>query len=106
MKYEPTIGMEVHVELKTASKMFCACKNELELDRVPNSNICPVCTGQPGALPVANEKAIEYVVKAGLALNCKIQKFPNSTAKTIFIPIFPRDIKFPSMTSRYAGVDI
>jgi len=90
MKYEPTIGMEVHVELKTASKMFCACKNELELDRVPNSNICPVCTGQPGALPVANEKAIEYVVKAGLALNCKIAKISKFDRKNYFYPDLPK----------------
>lgn len=82
--------MEVHVELKTDSKMFCACKNELGLDRVPNSNICPVCTGQPGALPVANEKAIEYVVKAGLSLNCKIAKISKFDRKNYFYPDLPK----------------
>jgi aspartyl-tRNA(Asn)/glutamyl-tRNA(Gln) amidotransferase subunit B len=90
MKYKPTIGMEVHVELKTDSKMFCACKNELGLDRIPNSNICPVCTGQPGALPVANEKAIEYVVKAGLALDCKIAKVSKFDRKNYFYPDLPK----------------
>ncbi|MDP1845604.1 MAG: Asp-tRNA(Asn)/Glu-tRNA(Gln) amidotransferase subunit GatB [Candidatus Moranbacteria bacterium] len=90
MKYKPTIGMEVHVELKTDSKMFCACKNELGLDRVPNSNICPVCTGQPGALPAANEKAIEYVIKAGLALNCKIAKVSKFDRKNYFYPDLPK----------------
>jgi len=90
MKYEPTIGMEVHVELKTDSKMFCACKNELGLDRVPNSNICPVCTGQPGALPVANEKAIEFVIRAGLALNCRIAKVSKFDRKNYFYPDLPK----------------
>jgi aspartyl-tRNA(Asn)/glutamyl-tRNA(Gln) amidotransferase subunit B len=90
MKYKPTIGMEVHVELKTDSKMFCACKNELGLDRVPNSNICPVCTGQPGALPVANEKAIEFVVRAGLALGCEIAKISKFDRKNYFYPDLPK----------------
>jgi len=90
MKYKSTIGMEVHVELKTDSKMFCACKNELGLDRIPNSNICPVCTGQPGALPVANEKAIEYVIKAGLALGCEIAKISKFDRKNYFIRTFRR----------------
>lgn len=82
--------MEVHVELKTCSKMFCTCKNELGLDRVPNANICPICTGQPGALPAANEKAIEYVVKAGLALNCKIAEISKFDRKNYFYPDLPK----------------
>jgi len=90
MKYKPTIGMEVHVELATDSKMFCACKNELGLDRIPNANICPVCTGQPGALPAANEKAIEYVVKAGLALGSEIAKISKFDRKNYFYPDLPK----------------
>lgn len=82
--------MEVHVELKTGSKMFCGCKNELGLDRVPNSNICPVCTGQPGALPVANAKAIEFVIKAGIALNCEIAKISKFDRKNYFYPDLPK----------------
>jgi len=82
--------MEVHVELKTDSKMFCACKNELGLDRVPNTNICPVCTGQPGALTVANEKAIEFVIKAGLALNCKVAEISKFDRKNYFYPDLPK----------------
>jgi aspartyl-tRNA(Asn)/glutamyl-tRNA(Gln) amidotransferase subunit B len=71
-KYKPTIGMEIHVELATKSKMFCACKNGMGEEKEPNKNICPVCTGQPGSLPVPNREAINFVMKAGLALNCKI----------------------------------
>src|SRR4030042_214757 len=70
--------------------MFCTCRNELGLDRVPNSNICPICTGQPGALPAANEKAIEYVVKAGLALNCEINKQSKFDRKNYFYPDLPK----------------
>src|SRR4030066_151739 len=90
MKYKPTIGMEVHVELATDSKMFCLCKNELGLDRIPNTNICPVCTGQPGALPAANEKAIEYVVRSGLALGCEIAKVSKFDRKNYFYPDLPK----------------
>ncbi|MFH0929684.1 MAG: Asp-tRNA(Asn)/Glu-tRNA(Gln) amidotransferase subunit GatB [Candidatus Moraniibacteriota bacterium] len=90
MKYKLTIGMEVHVELATDSKMFCACKNELGLDRIPNANICPVCTGQPGALPAANEKAIEYVVRVGLALGCEIAKVSKFDRKNYFYPDLPK----------------
>ncbi len=82
--------MEVHVELATDSKMFCACKNELGLDRIPNANICPVCTGQPGALPAANEKAIEYVVRAGLALGCDIAEVSKFDRKNYFYPDLPK----------------
>lgn len=78
------------MELKTDSKMFCGCKNELGLDRIPNSNICPVCTGQPGALPVANAKAIEFVMKAGLALNCEIAKVSKFDRKNYFYPDLPK----------------
>ena len=89
-KYIPVIGMEIHVELKTDSKMFCACKNDPSLGKEPNSNICPVCTGQPGTLPVANQKAIEFVQMAGLALNCDLRKDSKFDRKNYFYPDIPK----------------
>lgn len=78
------------MELATQSKMFCSCKNELGLDRIPNTNICPICTGQPGALPAANEKAVEFVVRAGLALGCEIVKVSKFDRKNYFYPDLPK----------------
>ena len=68
MKYKPTIGLEIHVELKTKSKMFCSCKNDPDEKRA-NYNICPVCTAQPGTLPVINKEAVKKTIKTGLALS-------------------------------------
>ena len=87
--YEPTIGMEIHVELKTNSKMFCSCVNNPD-ETEPNKNVCPVCMGHPGTLPVANKKAIEYVIKAGLALNCEIAEFSKFDRKNYFYPDLPK----------------
>lgn len=73
-KYYPTIGLEIHAELKTLTKMFCACKNDPEEEK-PNTNICPVCMAHPGAMPTLNKKAIENVIKVGLAVGGKIADF-------------------------------
>ncbi|MFA6190004.1 MAG: Asp-tRNA(Asn)/Glu-tRNA(Gln) amidotransferase subunit GatB [Candidatus Staskawiczbacteria bacterium] len=89
MKYKPTIGLEIHAELKTNSKMFCGCKNDPNEKR-PNYNICPVCTAQPGTLPVANEEAIKKVIKTGLALNCKIAENSKFDRKNYFYPDLPK----------------
>lgn len=89
-QYEATIGMEVHAELKTASKMFCACKNGLGLETVPNVNVCQVCTAQPGALPVPNRTAIEAVQKVGLALNCALRLHSKFDRKNYFYPDLPK----------------
>ncbi len=89
-KYIPTIGLEIHAELKTKSKMFCNCLND-PLEKKPNVNICPVCTGQPGALPVINKQAVNMVIKAGLALNCKINKYSWFERKNYFYPDLPKN---------------
>ncbi|MDH4330937.1 MAG: Asp-tRNA(Asn)/Glu-tRNA(Gln) amidotransferase subunit GatB [Candidatus Moranbacteria bacterium] len=90
MGYKATIGMEIHVELKTDSKMFCDCKNGMGLERKPNTNICEVCTAQPGTLPVPNRRAIEFVQKAGLALNCELRKDSKFDRKNYFYPDIPK----------------
>ncbi len=90
LKYEVTIGMEIHVELGTKSKMFCSCKNGMGLTKEPNQNICEICTAQPGSLPVPNIKAIEYVMRAGLALNCKIATETKFDRKNYFYPDLPK----------------
>ncbi|HOX10902.1 MAG TPA: Asp-tRNA(Asn)/Glu-tRNA(Gln) amidotransferase subunit GatB [Candidatus Moranbacteria bacterium] len=90
MKYIPTIGMEIHVELKTDSKMFCSCKNALGHEKEPNIHICPVCTSQPGTLPVPNEQAIRFVQLAGLALNCELNLKSKFDRKNYFYPDLPK----------------
>lgn len=89
-QYKVTIGMEIHVELKTKSKMFCPCQNDLGLEKKPNSHICPVCTGQPGTLPVPNQEAIKFVQLAGQALNCALQPKSKFDRKNYFYPDIPK----------------
>ena len=87
--YQAVIGIECHVELKTTSKMFCGCKNEFGGE--PNTKVCPVCLGLPGALPVANEKAIEHMIRAGLAFGAEIPRFSKFDRKNYFYPDMPKD---------------
>ncbi len=88
-KYYPTIGLEIHAELKTATKMFCSCKNDPDEEK-PNINICPVCMAHPGTLPVANKKAIKNVIKVGLAINGEIADFTEFDRKNYFYPDIPK----------------
>ncbi len=87
--YYPTIGLEIHAELKTNSKMFCGCKNDPD-EESPNTNICPVCTAEPGALPVPNKKAIEHVIRTGLAVGGTIADFTEFDRKNYFYPDIPK----------------
>ena len=88
-EYVPIIGMEVHVELKTNSKMFCGCKNNPD-EMSPNSNICEICLAHPGTLPVPNKKAIEWTVKIGTALGCSIRELSKFDRKHYFYPDLPK----------------
>jgi aspartyl-tRNA(Asn)/glutamyl-tRNA(Gln) amidotransferase subunit B len=87
--YETTIGLEIHVELATASKMFCGC--EVSFGGEPNTRTCPVCLGLPGSLPVANAKAVEYTIRIGLALNCEIAAHCVFHRKNYFYPDMPKN---------------
>jgi len=86
--YEVIIGLEVHAELSTKSKIYCGCSTEFGSD--PNTHVCPICTGMPGVLPVLNEKVVEYAVKMGLATNCKIARFSKQDRKNYFYPDLPK----------------
>ena len=108
-KYEPTLGLEVHVELNTNSKMFCSCATTFGAQ--PNTQTCPVCLALPGALPVVNEKAIESTIKIGLALNCSIAPFSRFARKNYFYPDMPKNFQIsqydePICVDGYVDVEI
>ena len=89
MDYEIVIGLEVHTQLKTESKLFCGCATTFGAE--PNSQTCPVCLGMPGVLPVMNKKAFEYAIKVGLALNCAIAPTTKFDRKNYFYPDLPKN---------------
>lgn len=89
MIYIPTIGLEIHSELKTESKMFCSCLNDPN-EKTPNKNICSICTAHPGTLPVINKEAVRKVIKTGLALNCQIAHQSKFDRKNYFYPDLPK----------------
>src|SRR3989454_435982 len=108
MDYETVIGLETHVQLKTKSKMWCGCANEF--GAAPNTNVCPVCLGLPGVLPVANEEALCLTVLAGLLLNCAVSRFARFDRKNYFYPDVPKNYQItqyaqPSTANGYVDFE-
>ena len=108
-RYQPVFGLETHVELGTASKMFCGCSTAFGAE--PNTQTCPVCLGLPGALPVTNAAAIEYTIKIGLALNCSIASWCRFARKNYFYPDMPKNFHTcqydePLCTDWYVDVEV
>lgn len=93
--YFPTMGLEIHAELLTKSKVFCTCS--AEFGGTPNSRCCPVCSGLPGTLPVLNKKAVEYIIKAGYVMNCDISRFTKWDRKNYFYPDLPKAYQISQM---------
>ncbi len=88
MNYETVIGLEIHAELATSSKIYCSCKTTFGAEE--NTHICPICTGMPGTLPVLNKKVVDYAISAGLAMNCEITKYGKQDRKNYFYPDLPK----------------
>ena len=97
-QYETVIGLEVHVELATKTKIFCGCSTAF--GGAPNTHTCPVCTGMPGSLPVLNKQVVEYAMGIGLATHCDITRVCKFDRRTIFIRTTRRTIRFHSSISQ------
>ena len=94
-QYETVIGLEVHVELATKTKIFCGCKTDF--GAAPNTHVCPICTGMPGSLPILNKQVVEFALRAGLALNCEINQFCKFDRKNYFYPDNPQNYQISQL---------
>src|SRR3954462_18628 len=106
-RYEVVIGLEVHVQLATATKIFCGCPTSFGAP--PNTNVCPVCLGLPGALPVLSKPAVEMAIKAALALNCQVRTVSQFARKNYFYPDLPKGYQisqFDKPVAEHGFVDV
>ncbi len=109
MEYEAVIGLEIHVQMDTKTKMFCSCK--VEFGAEPNTNVCPVCLGMPGSLPVINKRAVEFAIRAALALNCEVHTESVFARKNYFYPDLPKGYQIsqyerPLATNGWVEIDL
>ncbi len=109
MEYEAVIGLEIHVQMDTRTKMFCSCK--VEFGAEPNTNVCPVCLGMPGSLPVINKRAVEFAIRAALALNCEVHTESVFARKNYFYPDLPKGYQIsqyerPLATNGWVEIDL
>lgn len=109
MKYEIVIGLEVHAELKTQSKIFCGCSAHFGAEQ--NTNVCPVCLGMPGSLPVLNQRAVEFAIRAGVALNCEIAQYSKFDRKNYYYPDLPKNYQIsqydlPVCANGYLDIEV
>ncbi len=100
-EYEVVIGLEVHAELSTKTKIFCGCGTKFGAE--PNSQVCPICLGLPGVLPVLNKKVVEYAVRTALALNCRINLYDKFDRKNYYYPDLPKNYQISQNYSPIAN---
>ncbi|KAF2958168.1 glutamyl-tRNA amidotransferase [Thermotoga sp. Ku-13t] len=110
MKFRTVIGLEIHVQLSTRTKAFCSCPADV-FDLPPNTAVCPVCTGQPGALPVVNKQMVDYAIKLALALNCRVNEYSRFDRKNYFYPDLPKGYQisqyfYPLAVGGYMDIDV
>ncbi len=110
MRFKTVVGLEIHVQLSTKTKAFCSCRADV-FDLPPNTAVCPVCTGQPGALPVVNQTMVEYATKIALALNCTVNRYSRFDRKNYFYPDLPKGYQisqyfYPLARNGYLEVDV
>jgi aspartyl-tRNA(Asn)/glutamyl-tRNA(Gln) amidotransferase subunit B len=108
-RYEPVIGLEIHAEMLTGSKMFCGCRVVDSVEAEPNSAVCPICLGMPGMLPVVNRRAVEFALRVALALDCQIQPYNVFARKNYFYPDLPKGYQISQYDlpiGRDGGLDV